>query len=295
MSRATLHNEDEIERLGVEIGDRVLVERSGDVIPKVRARREPGPRAPAVPHAQALPGLRRRGGAGRRRGGQPLHQHQLPGPAEESILHFAARGVMDIDGMGDVLVDQLVTRGMVKSVADIYKLTKEQLLSLERMGEKSAEKILRNIDASRAQPLPRVLNGLGIPFVGERTAQILADTFGSLDAIMHADEEALQEAEEVGPKVAESIHQFFHEQRNKKLVEELREAGLTFTHAIRKKDRRRAHGQDLCAHRHAAQPGARRSQGAHRIRGRQSDRLGEQEDRLRRGRRRSRLEARQSQ
>jgi DNA ligase (NAD+) len=109
------------------------------------------------------------------------------------------------------------------------------LLELERMGKKSAEKVLRNIDASRKQPLPRVLNGLGIPFVGERTAQILADTFGSLDAIAQADEEQLQEAEEVGPKVSESIRQFFHERRNRELVERLRKAGLTFEHTIKKK------------------------------------------------------------
>jgi DNA ligase (NAD+) len=134
-----------------------------------------------------------------------------------------------------VLVDQLVTRGLIKSVADIYDLTLDQLVSLERMGQKSAEKVLKNIEASRKQPLPRVLNGLGIPFVGERTAQILADTFGSMDAIMSADEEGLQQAEEVGPKVSDSIRQFFHERRNRELVERLRKAGLTFTHTIRKK------------------------------------------------------------
>jgi DNA ligase (NAD+) len=137
--------------------------------------------------------------------------------------------------MGDVLVDQLVSRGMVKNIADIYDLTLDQLLELDRMGKKSAEKVLRNIDASRRQPLPRVLNGLGIPFVGERTAQILAETFGSLDAMAEADQEKLQEAEEVGPKVAESIRQFFHERRNRELVERLRQAGLTFGHAIKKK------------------------------------------------------------
>jgi len=103
------------------------------------------------------------------------------------------------------------------------------------MGQKSAEKILTNIDRSRKQPLPRVLNGLGIPFVGERTAQILAETFGSLDAIAQADEATLQQAEEVGPKVSESIRQFFHERRNRELVERLRKAGLTFTHQVRKK------------------------------------------------------------
>jgi DNA ligase (NAD+) len=166
-----------------------------------------------------------------------------PARLKESISHFAARGVMDIDGMGDVLVDQLVTRGLVKSVADIYDLTLEQLLELERMGKKSADKILKNIDASRKQPLPRVLNGLGIPFVGERTAQILADTFGSLNAIADADEETLQQAEEVGPKVAQSIRQFFHEPRNRELVERLGKAGLTFQHGIRKKSGGRLGGK----------------------------------------------------
>jgi DNA ligase (NAD+) len=158
-----------------------------------------------------------------------------PARLKESVLHFAARGVMDIDGMGDVLVDQLVTRGIVKSVADIYGLTVEQLMELERMGQKSAEKVRRNIDASRKQPLPRVLNSLGIPFVGERTAQILAETFGSLDALAAADEATLQQADEVGPKVSQSIRQFFHEPRNRQLVDKLRQAGLTFEHTIKKK------------------------------------------------------------
>jgi len=135
---------------------------------------------------------------------------------------------MDIDGMGDVLVEQLVSRGMVKSVADIYDLKIERLLELERMGEKSAEKIIKNIDRSRKQPLPRVMNGLGIPFVGERTAQILAESFGSLDVIKDADEATLQQAEEVGPKVSQSIRLFFHEPHNRDLVERLRKAGLHF-------------------------------------------------------------------
>ena len=235
VSRATLHNEDEIARLGVEIGDAVLVERSGDVIPKVlRVVRQGEHRRPfRIPkHCPVCGGevVREEGEAASR-----CINTNCPARLQQSILHFAARGVMNIDGMGDVLVDQLVTRGLVKSVADIYDLTLDQLLSLERMGDKSAEKILRNIDASRKQPLPRVLNGLGIPFVGERTAQILAEAFGSLDAIMEAGEETLQQAEEVGPKVSQSIRQFFHERRNRDLVERLRKAGLTFTHEIRKK------------------------------------------------------------
>jgi DNA ligase (NAD+) len=143
---------------------------------------------------------------------------------------------MNIDGMGDSLVDQLVDTGLVKSVADIYQITEEQLIALERMGKKSADRIITNIKASRNQPLPRVLNGLGIPFVGERTAQILADTFGSMDEIASSTAEQLQEANEVGPKVAQSIRHFFDEPRNRELVERLRQAGLTFTHE--KKERK---------------------------------------------------------
>ena len=158
-----------------------------------------------------------------------------PARLRESIRHFAARGVMDIDGMGDVLVEQLVDRGLVKSVADIYDLTRDQLAGLERMGKKSAEKVLANIKESREKPLARVLNGLGIPFVGERTAQILADTFGSLDVIAEADQDTLQQAEEVGPKVAHSIRQFFAEPRNCELVERLRAAGLQFKQAVKRK------------------------------------------------------------
>jgi DNA ligase (NAD+) len=235
VARASLHNEDEIGRLGVEIGDRVLGERSGDVIPKVvRVVRQGEGRHPfRMPkHCPVCGGeiVREEGEAASR-----CINTNCPARLEGSILHFAARGVMDIDGMGEVLVDQLVARGLVKSVADIYDLTLEQLLELERMGQKSAEKVLRNIDASRKQPLPRVLNGLGIPFVGERTAQILAEAFGSVQAIAEADEETLQQAEEVGPKVSQSIRQFFHEPRNRELVDRLGKAGLSFQHAVRKK------------------------------------------------------------
>ncbi len=219
-----------------------------------------------------------------------------PARLKESILHFAARGVMDIDGMGEALVDQLVDRGLVKSVADLYKLTAEQLVSLERMGKKSAEKLLSNIERSKQKPLPRVLNALGIRFVGERTAQILAETFGSLDEIAAADVETLQRAEEVGPKVAESIYQFFREPRNRELVEGLRE-GRPAVRVQAGAARRRGplSGADLRAHRHAADADARGGQGAHRSRGRQGHGFGEQEDELRGGGGSSRLETRQSQ
>ncbi|HLK19232.1 MAG TPA: NAD-dependent DNA ligase LigA [Bryobacteraceae bacterium] len=235
VTRATLHNEDEIARLGVEIGDEVLIERSGDVIPKVvRVVKQGEDRRPfRMPKKCPVCGgeiVREEGEAASR-----CINTNCPARLKESISHFAARGVMDIDGMGDVLVEQLVSRGLVKSVADIYHLTLGQLMELERMGQKSTEKVLKNIEASKKRPLPRVLNGLGIPFVGERTAQILAETFGSLDAIAAADEEGLQQAEEVGPRVSEAILQFFHEPRNRELVEKLRAAGLTFEHTIRKK------------------------------------------------------------
>jgi DNA ligase (NAD+) len=235
VSRATLHNEDEIERLGVQIGDSVLVERAGDVIPKVVRVVEPGPdrrpfRMPARCPVCRGDVVRAAGEAASR-----CINTNCPARLKESLLHFAARGVMDIDGLGEVLADQLVERGLVRDVADLYDLTVEQLASLDRMGVKSAEKLVANIDASRRQPLARVLNALGIPFVGERTAQILADHFGDLDKIATASDEELQQAEEVGPKVAESIRRFFREEHNRRLVERLRAAGLSFKAPVRRK------------------------------------------------------------
>jgi DNA ligase (NAD+) len=158
-----------------------------------------------------------------------------PARLKESVLHFAARGVMDIDGMGEALVSQLVDVGLVRNVADLYQLTLEKLIGLERMGEKSAEKLLKNIEASRQRSLPRLLNALGIPFVGERTAQFLADAFGDLDKIAASDEEELQRAEEVGPKVSQSIRRFFLEQRNRDLIERLRQEGLSFKYQAKRK------------------------------------------------------------
>ena len=228
VSRATLHNEDEIARLGVEIGDTVLVERSGDVIPKIVRVVEQGlHRRPfRIPRACPVCGghiVREEGEAASR-----CVNTNCPARLRESLLHFASRGVMDIDGMGEALVDQLLNRGLVRNIADLYSLTADHLTALDRMGAKSASKVIHNIDASRAQPLWRVLNGLGIPFVGERTAQLLANHFGELDAIAAASNESLQEVNEVGPKVAQSINQFFAEQRNRELLERLREAGLRF-------------------------------------------------------------------
>jgi len=232
VSRATLHNMDEIERLGVKIGDWVEVERGGDVIPKVVkvVEDKDHPRG----HKQfEMPGrCPVCGGNVVRTPGEADHRcvnANCPAKLQGTILHFASRHVMNIDGLGEALVNQLTERGFVKDVADLYVLTKDDLLKLERMGEKSAENVLAEIEASKKLPLERVIYGLGIRFVGERTAQFLADHFGSLDAIMKASAEELEEVNEVGPRIAESIVEFFADAHNRKLVGDLRKAGLTFT------------------------------------------------------------------
>jgi DNA ligase (NAD+) len=231
VSRATLHNPDEIERLGVKVDDWVEVERGGDVIPKVTRvvddKDHPrGRKLIHVPEKCPVCGTK----VVRTEGEVDYFcvNANCPAKLRETILHFASRGVMNIDGMGEALVNQLTDRGLVKNVADIYKLTEDDLLSLERMGEKSAQNVLREIEASKKLPLERVIYGLGIRFVGERTAQFLAEHLGSMDALMNASEEDLQQVNEVGPRIAQSIVEFFQEPRNRELVERLRKAGLTF-------------------------------------------------------------------
>jgi len=227
---ATLHNMDEIQRLGVKIGDWVRVERGGDVIPKVVEVDKDHPRGKDdidVPDKCPVCGTR----VMRTEGEVDYRCVNANCPAKllGTILHFASRGVMNIDGMGDALVTQLTECSLVKNVADIYKLTKENLLSLERMGEKSAQNILDEIEGSKKLPLERVIYGLGIRFVGERTAQFLAEHFGSMEALQQATVEELQNVDEVGPRIAESIAEFFSIPANRKLVERLREAKLTLT------------------------------------------------------------------
>ncbi len=231
VSRATLHNQDEIDRLGVKIGDWVMVERGGDVIPKVvkviEDKEHPrGHKTFRFP--ERCPEC---GGHVVRVEGEADHRcvnANCPAKLRESILHFAARSVMNIEGMGESLVNQLADRGLVKNVADIYELTKEKLLTLERIGDKSAQNLLDEIEQSRKLPLERVIFGLGIRFVGERTAEFLAEHFGSMDALMGAGVEELEEVNEVGPRIAQSIHEFFAEPGNRKLVERLRKY-LNFT------------------------------------------------------------------
>jgi DNA ligase (NAD+) len=227
---ATLHNVDEIERLGIKIGDWVQVERGGDVIPKVAKviDDKDHPRGKGdieVPEKCPICGtkvVRTEGEVDYR-----CVNANCPAKLLGTILHFASRGVMNIDGMGDALVTQLTERGLVKNVADIYNLTKADLLSLERMGDKSAQNILYEIENSKKLPLERVIYGLGIRMVGERTAQFLAEHFDSMEALEQAGIEELQNVDEVGPRIADSIVEFFSIAANRKLVERLREAGLT--------------------------------------------------------------------
>jgi len=229
VSRATLHNMDQIQDLGVKIGDWVEVERGGDVIPKVVkvVEDKDHPRGHKQFHMpEHCPVC---GGNVVRTEGEADHRcvnANCPAKLQGTILHFASRHVMDIDGLGEALVNQLTERGLVKNVADLYRLTKDDLLKLERMGDKSAQNVLEEIEASKKLPLERVIYGLGIRFVGERTAQFLAEHFGSLDAVMKAGAEELEEVNEVGPRIAESIVEFFADEHNRKLVDDLRKAGL---------------------------------------------------------------------
>jgi DNA ligase (NAD+) len=232
VSRATLHNADEIERLGVKIGDYVTVERGGDVIPKIvgvvdDAQHPRGKKTFVFPSECPVCGsevVRDEGEADYR-----CINVDCPARLKESILHFASRKVMNIEGLGDALVMQLLERRLLTSVAGIYSLTEEQLLELERVGKKSAQSLLAEIENSKKLPLNRVLFALGIRFVGERTAQLLAESFGSMDTLMNAGIEELQAVDEVGPRVAEAIHEFFAEEKNRQLIKKLRDAGLTFT------------------------------------------------------------------
>ncbi|HEY0760593.1 MAG TPA: NAD-dependent DNA ligase LigA [Acidisarcina sp.] len=239
VARATLHNADEIARLGLEIGDFVTVERGGDVIPKVvevlarKADDDHPRRAFQFPTHCPVCGseiVRAEGEADHR-----CVNIDCPARLRESLLHFAARNVMNIEGLGEAVVTQLFERGMVKSLADVYALDEPALLSLERIGAKTAQALLAQVARSKSAPLNRVLFGLGIRFIGERTAQLLAEEFGSIDALMTASQAELEQVNEVGPRVSQAIREFFDERKNVKLIERLRQTGLTLTAERRKK------------------------------------------------------------
>jgi DNA ligase (NAD+) len=228
VSRSTLHNEDEIERLGLKIGDYVLVERGGDVIPKVvkvietkRTGKEKKFRMPAK-----CPVC---GGVISRPEGEALSRcvaadcgAQLVG----RLLHFASRRAMRIEGLGEALAIQVLDRKLVKDVADLYALTLEDLASLDRMAKKSASNVLGQIEDSKARDLWHLIYGLGIRHVGERTAGILARQFGSLDRLATATVEELDDVHEIGLTMAQSIHDWFADAGNRELCERLKKAGV---------------------------------------------------------------------
>jgi DNA ligase (NAD+) len=228
VSHATLHNMDEIERLGVKIGDTVLLQRAGEVIPQVLQVVKSARDGRAFRMPKKCPVC---GGEVHRVEGEVAYRcvnAACPAQLKESLLHFAGRRAMNIDGLGDALVDQLVDQKMVKDVADLYHLTHEQLANLDRMGDKSAQNLLDEIEGSKKAELARVVFSIGIRFVGERTAQFLADHFGSLDKLENATEEELCQVEEVGPKIAQSIVEYFAEKRNRDVLAKLKKSGLQF-------------------------------------------------------------------
>ena len=229
VSNATLHNMDEVARLGLYIGDSVIVRRAGDVIPQVAQviveRRPTDARAVFLPsHCPVChsPVEKTEGEAVARCSGGLV----CPAQRKEAIKHFAQRRAMDIDGLGDKLVEQLVDSDLIHSPADLYALKLPMLAALERMGEKSAANLLAAIDVSRATTLPRFLYALGIREVGEATALALANHFGSLEALAQADEQRLQQVGDVGPVVAHYAAEFFADARNNEVIAALRASGV---------------------------------------------------------------------
>jgi DNA ligase (NAD+) len=231
VSNATLHNMDEIERKDVHIGDTVIVRRAGDVIPEVVGviveRRPSDARPVKMPTECPVCGsevVRAEGEAVARCSGGLYCGAQR----KEAIKHFASRRAMDIEGLGDKLVDQLVEAGLVDHVDGIYRLSVEQVASLERMGEKSAQNLVNAIDKSRDTTLERFIFALGIREVGEATARALAMHFGDLEPLMAADEDALQQVPDVGPVVAQHVVSFFAQGHNRDVIDKLLEAGITW-------------------------------------------------------------------
>jgi len=228
ISRSTLHNEEELKRKDVRVGDTVLLERSGDVIPQVVSvmteRRPRGAKPFAWPARCPVCGSRVF-----RPEGEVISRcanTSCPARVRESILHYATRRAMDIDGLGEAIVDQLLAVKLVGSIPDLYDLAYDSLVELERLGPKSSRNLLDQIEASKGRGLARLLYALGIRHVGERLAQTLASRFGSLDALEAAGRDELVQAEDVGPKVAESILFFFAQPESRELIRRLRKAGV---------------------------------------------------------------------
>ncbi len=231
VKRASLHNEDEIHRKDIRIGDRVVVEKAGEIIPQVISVVNPDrdDRNPRFEMPQDCPAC-----------GQKLIKlgedvdwrcinPECPPQVRQRIEHFASRDAMDIDGLGEAVVDQLVSEQLINNYADLYDLTKEQLLPLERMAEKSAQNLIDAIKNSKSQPLDRVIYAMGIRFVGKTVAKDLASNLHAMDKLMEANKETIEEIDSIGPKIAQSVVEFFNQDHNREIVAKLRNHGLTLT------------------------------------------------------------------
>lgn len=231
VQNATLHNAEYISSNDIRAGDTVLVVRAGDVIPRVvgpiLSERKGNPRKFVMPDACPVCGADVDHPPGEAM--SRCTNAACPAQVLERVRHFCSRGAMDIEGIGDVMAQQLTELGLVSSIADVYALDAKKLENVPRTGERTIANLLRNIDASKSRGLTRLLTGLGIRFVGTQTAQILAGDFGSMDAIASATMEELQQSEGIGPEVASSVHLFFRQSANRAMVQRLREAGVVMT------------------------------------------------------------------
>lgn len=231
VKRATLHNEDYIKEKDIRIGDTVVIQKAGEIIPEVvrsLPERRDGSETvftmPTTCPACGSPVVRRDGEAAWR-----CTNPDCPAVIGEKIAHFVSRDAMNIDGLGDAIVQQLLAQGLIRDVADIYGLTKEELVDLEGFGEKSADNLLKAIETSKSVGLARVLFALGIRFVGAKAGRVLAESFGSVDALMKASTEDLTAIDDIGPRIADSIVAYFHDAKNQALIEKLRAHGVDMT------------------------------------------------------------------
>ncbi|HOM25246.1 MAG TPA: NAD-dependent DNA ligase LigA, partial [Thermosynergistes sp.] len=228
VQRASLHNEDEIRRKDVRVGDYVWVRKAGEIIPEV-VRVDKEARTEELPVFEMPKECPACGSSVVRLPGEAAHRclnRSCPAQIKEGLRHFASRGGMDIQGLGEKLIDQLVEKGLVRDIADLYTLSEEELASLERMGKKSAQNLIRALEASKNRPLANLIYALGIRYVGSRVAELLAENFESLERLMEATEEEILQIEGIGPRIASSVVSFFRDEANRRTIERLIALGV---------------------------------------------------------------------